>query len=162
MVLNLFELTAYKFWYKNWQYTLVKKETKVMKIWLFLHTLFDTLRFGGTPRKIWQHTCRAVFLNRRDASQYRDLKTFLPGLVTFSKLWNLRDLSRIIYQILNLTRKDEVILPEFNRYFYIFEETREKIKNSGTKTHKKVLPGLEFEFSLPTGTWSPKGWETLV
>ncbi len=29
---------------------------------------------------------RAAFLNRRDASRYRDLETFLPGLETFETL----------------------------------------------------------------------------
>ncbi len=31
------------------------------------------------------HYSKAVFLNRRDASRYRDLETFLPGLRTLEK-----------------------------------------------------------------------------
>ncbi len=30
-----------------------------------------------------------MFLNRRDASRYRDLETFLPGLEIFLKPYNL-------------------------------------------------------------------------
>jgi len=38
---------------------------------------------------------RPVLLNRRDASQYRDLGAFLPGLELFLKLHNLPNLTLI-------------------------------------------------------------------
>ncbi len=99
---------------------------------------------------------RSVFLNRRD------LRAFSLGLATFFQLWNLPDLLRILDQILYLTLKDALILLEFKRYFYIFEETRVKLQNRGTNTQKKNCHrDLSLLILLPTGTWSPKGWEPL-
>ncbi len=48
-----------------------KKETKIMKIMLFLHTFFDILRFGGTPRKIPRYTF---------ASRHTGWETLVYGL----------------------------------------------------------------------------------
>jgi hypothetical protein len=44
-------------------------------------------KHNGPPLELWQvWKNREVFLNRRDASRFRDLKTFLPGLGTLDKL----------------------------------------------------------------------------
>jgi hypothetical protein len=49
-----------------------KKETKKMKIWLFFHTFFNILRFGGTPWKfngtLVEKHCSKAF---RKKSNYR-------------------------------------------------------------------------------------------
>ncbi len=67
----------------------------------------------------------------------------VPGLLIFLQLWNLPELLRILVQNLFLTLKDAVILLKFKKCFYIFKETRVKLQNKGTKTQKKLLPGLE-------------------
>ncbi len=43
----------------------------------------------------------SVFLNRRDASRYRDLDAFLPGLELFLKLYNSLNSALIGYQLVN-------------------------------------------------------------
>ncbi len=59
--------------------------------------------------------------------------------------------------------KDALILLEFKRYFYIFEETRVKLQNRGRRVSQKNFHrDLSLLILLPTGTWSPKGWETLL
>jgi hypothetical protein len=65
--------------------------------------------------------CRSVFLNRRDASQYRDLKTFSPGLGTLDKLKIYLKLQR-------------------NQAFLRIKSLEKHITR--TKDKKIILPGL--------------------
>ncbi len=51
------------------------------------------------------YLAQSVFRNRRDASQYRDLETFLPGLEQFWKLKNSLNTALKRYQVLILVKK---------------------------------------------------------
>jgi hypothetical protein len=57
---------------------------------------------GRLASYVENHCSRPVFLNRRDASRYRDLEAFLPGLELFLKLYNTLNSAFISYQFFNL------------------------------------------------------------
>ncbi len=66
---------------------------------------------------------RTVFLNRRDASRYGDLKTLLLGLEIFLKIPNLLILTWIWPKLLNLVSRKSIwviILSKICIYFAIF------------------------------------------
>jgi len=67
-------------------------------------SVINRLTIGGTDKKIIQKNVkspRPVFLNRRDASRYRDLEAFLPGLELFLKLCNSLNSALIGYHLVN-------------------------------------------------------------
>ncbi len=53
-----------------------------MKIWLFCILFFDILRFGGTPRKIWRHTCAS-----RHTGWETLVQMYAIEVVSYLKVW---------------------------------------------------------------------------
>ena len=52
---------------------------------------------------------RSAFLNRRDASRYRDLETFLPGLEIFLKIQNLPNFTFNKTQIVEFSQVNKIL-----------------------------------------------------
>ncbi len=87
------------------------------------------------------HYFRPMFLNRRDASRYRDLKTFSPGLGTSEKLKTYQKLqwNQVFLRIKSL---EKYIIGAFGHKTNSYRDKRQK--------------------NHFTGTWSWKGWEPLL
>ncbi len=69
-----------------------------------------------------------MFLNRRDASRYRDLETFLPGLETFLNPYNLDILlNKSIYL---------VILANYNYNVVYRDSSQQNCLQPGLETQK--------------------------
>ncbi len=92
---------------------------------------------GEGVLKIIKRNClmsfRPVFLNRRDASRYRDLKTFSPGLGTLEKLKIYQKLQR--NQVFSRRKSLKNLLPG---------QLATKLLVTGTKDKKDHF----------TGTWT--------
>ena len=52
----------------------------------YITYLTNYAKSGDRENAVGHHCSKAVFLNRRDASRYRDLETFLQGLDILLKL----------------------------------------------------------------------------
>jgi hypothetical protein len=100
-----------------------------------------------------------VFLNHRDAD------VFLPGLELFLKLKKSLNSTLIRYQLFTLVNKNYwkcISSKAYTPWYYVTEKHYLKTHTTWTKISKKLWPGQRGKNLSSTGTWSPKGWETLL
>jgi len=82
-----------------------------------------------------------VFLNRRDASRYMDLKPFLLGLEIFMKHLILLILKWIRNEFLNLVRNRKMLGNNLSKTYITLTLLEETTYNTGSESLKNILTG---------------------